>query len=124
MFWLKMEMTDETWHLVKSAPKVSGFVGGAANRPAPISEREVQAIMQQMQDGVEKPRPKVQFEVGEQLRVTEGAVCRFQCYRRGCRLRQEPSEGFRADLRSCHAGGSGFFAGRESLTCLVAPQGR
>ncbi len=74
---VEMEMTDETWHLVKSAPKVSGFVGGAANRPAPISEREVQAIMQQMQDGVEKPRPKVQFEVGEQLRVTEGPFADF-----------------------------------------------
>ncbi len=74
---VEMEMTDETWHLVKSTPKVTGFVGGSGNRPAPISEREVQSIMQQMQDGVEKPRPKVQFEVGEQLRVTEGPFADF-----------------------------------------------
>jgi len=74
---IEMEMTDETWHLVKSAPKVTGFIGGSGNRPAPISEREVQFIMQQMQDGVEKPRPKVLFEVGEQLRVTEGPFADF-----------------------------------------------
>lgn len=74
---IEMEMTDETWHLVKSAPKVTGFIGGSGNRPAPISEREVQSIMQQMQEGVEKPRPKVLFEVGEQLRVTEGPFADF-----------------------------------------------
>ncbi len=74
---IEMEMTDETWHLVKSAPKVTGFIGGSGNRPAPISEREVQSIMQQMQDGIEKPRPKVLFEVGEQLRVTEGPFADF-----------------------------------------------
>lgn len=74
---IEMEMTDDTWHLVKSAPKVTGFIGGSGNRPAPISEREVQSIMQQMQDGVEKPRPKVLFEVGEQLRVTEGPFADF-----------------------------------------------
>jgi transcription antitermination factor NusG len=71
------KLTDETWHLVKSAPKVTGFVGGSGNRPAPITEREVQSIMRQMQEGVEKPRPKVQFEVGEQLRVTEGPFTDF-----------------------------------------------
>lgn len=74
---IEMEMTDDTWHLVKSAPKVTGFIGGSGNRPAPISEREVQSIMQQMQDGVEKPRPKILFEVGEQLRVTEGPFADF-----------------------------------------------
>jgi transcriptional antiterminator NusG len=67
-----MDMTDDTWHLVKSTPKVTGFVGGMANRPAPISKKEVDAIMQQMQEGVEKPKPKVLFEVGEKVRVTDG----------------------------------------------------
>lgn len=67
-----MEMTDDTWHLVKSTPKVTGFVGGTANRPAPISKKEVDAIMQQMQEGVEKPKPKVLFEVGEKVRVIDG----------------------------------------------------
>jgi len=74
---VEMEMTDETWHLVKSAPKVTGFVGGSGNRPAPISEKEVQSIMQQMQEGVEKPRPKILFEVGEQLRVIDGPFADF-----------------------------------------------
>jgi len=74
---VEMEMTDESWHLVKSTPKVTGFVGGTGNRPTPISEREAQAIMQQMQEGVEKPKPKVLFEVGEVLRVTEGPFADF-----------------------------------------------
>lgn len=69
---VEMEMTDETWHLVKSTPKVTGFVGGTANRPAPISKKEVEAIMQQIQEGVEKPKPKVLFEVGEKVRVIDG----------------------------------------------------
>ncbi|WP_028536232.1 transcription termination/antitermination protein NusG [Paludibacterium yongneupense] len=69
---VEMEMTDETWHLVKSTPKVTGFVGGTANRPAPISKKEVDAIMQQIQEGVEKPKPKVLFEVGERVRVIDG----------------------------------------------------
>ncbi len=69
---VQMEMDDATWHLVKSTPKVTGFVGGTANKPAPISEREVQAILQQIQEGVEKPKPKVLFEVGELVRVIDG----------------------------------------------------
>jgi len=65
-------MTDDTWHLVKSTPKVTGFIGGTSTRPTPISEKEVASIMQQIQEGVEKPKPKVLFEVGEAVRVTEG----------------------------------------------------
>ena len=72
-----MEMTDETWHLVKSIPKVSGFIGGTAMKPTPISQKEVDNIMQQMQAGVEKPRPKVLFEVGEVVRVKEGPFTDF-----------------------------------------------
>ncbi len=68
----QMDMTDETWHLVKSTPKVTGFVGGSGNKPTPISDKEVAAILQQIQEGVEKPKPKVLFEVGESVRVTEG----------------------------------------------------
>ena len=74
---VEMEMNDETWHLVKSTPKVTGFVGGTANKPTPISEKEVEKIMQQMQDGVEKPRPKVLFEPGEVVRVKEGPFTDF-----------------------------------------------
>ena len=72
-----MEMDDETWHLVKSTPKVTGFVGGTANKPTPITEKEVQTILEQMQEGVEKPRPKVLFEVGEMVRVKEGPFTDF-----------------------------------------------
>ena len=74
---VEMEMNDESWHLVKSTPKVTGFVGGTANKPTPISEKEVDKIMQQMQDGVEKPRPKVLFEPGEIVRVKEGPFTDF-----------------------------------------------
>ena len=74
---VEMEMTDETWHLVKNTQKVTGFVGGTATRPTPISEKEVQNILHQIQEGVEKPRPKVLFEVGEAVRVKEGPFADF-----------------------------------------------
>jgi transcriptional antiterminator NusG len=74
---VQMDMTDETWHLVKSTPKVTGFVGGTATKPTPISEKEVANILHQVQEGVEKPRPKVLFEVGEAVRVTEGPFTDF-----------------------------------------------
>ncbi len=74
---VEMEMTDESWHLVKNTPKVTGFLGGSAMKPTPISEKEVKLIMQQMQAGVEKPRPKVLFEVGEAVRVKEGPFTDF-----------------------------------------------
>ncbi|PZO24408.1 MAG: transcription termination/antitermination protein NusG, partial [Betaproteobacteria bacterium] len=70
-------MTDDSWHLVKNTPKVTGFVGGTGNRPTPISQKEVDKIMQQMQEGAEKPRPKVLYEVGEMVRVKEGPFADF-----------------------------------------------
>ena len=73
----EMEMTDDSWHLVKSTPRVTGFIGGTANRPLPITQREVDAIMQQIQTGGEKPKPKVQFEVGQRIRVNEGPFADF-----------------------------------------------
>jgi transcriptional antiterminator NusG len=74
---VQMDMNDETWHLVKSTPKVTGFVGGSATKPTPISEKEVQNILHQIQEGVEKPKPKVLFEVGEAVRVREGPFTDF-----------------------------------------------
>jgi transcriptional antiterminator NusG len=74
---VEMEMTDETWHLIKNTPKVTGFVGGSSTRPTPISEKEVQNILHQIQEGVEKPKPKVLFEVGEAVRVKEGPFTDF-----------------------------------------------
>jgi transcriptional antiterminator NusG len=75
--FVEMVMDDDTWHLVKHTNKVTGFVGGAKNRPAPISEAEVQKIVNQMQDGSEKPRHKVEFMVGELVRVKEGPFTDF-----------------------------------------------
>ena len=73
---VKMELEDETWHLVKNAPKVTGFLGGGG-KPQPISETEALRIMNQVQEGVERPKPSIQFEVGEQVRVTDGPFTSF-----------------------------------------------
>ena len=69
---VQMDMNDETWHLVKDVPRVMGFIGGTSDRPAPITEREAQAILDRVQEGVEKPRPKVLYEPGEVVRITDG----------------------------------------------------
>jgi transcriptional antiterminator NusG len=69
---VEMEMTDESWHLVKDVPKVMGFIGGTAARPAPISTKEADVILNRVQEGVDKPRPKVLFEPGEMVRVVDG----------------------------------------------------
>jgi transcriptional antiterminator NusG len=69
---VEMEMDDDTWHLVKDVPKVMGFIGGTSDRPAPISEKEANAILNRVQEGVDKPKPKVLFEPGEVVRVTDG----------------------------------------------------
>ena len=69
---VEMEMTDETWHLVKDVPKVMGFIGGTAERPAAISQKEADAILNRVQEGVDKPSPKVLFEPGEMVRVVDG----------------------------------------------------
>jgi transcriptional antiterminator NusG len=74
---VEMEMNEQTWHLVKNTNKVTGFVGGTASKPTPISQAEVDKIMAQVQEGVEKPRPKVLFEVGEVVRVKEGPFTDF-----------------------------------------------
>jgi transcriptional antiterminator NusG len=69
---VQMELTDETWHLVRNIPRVLGFIGGTSDRPAPISDKEANAILNRVEEGVNKPRPKVLFEVGEVLRVVDG----------------------------------------------------
>ena len=69
---VQMEMDDETWHLVKEVPKVLGFIGGTPERPAAISDREANQILRRVEEGVDKPRPKVLFEPGEVVRVTDG----------------------------------------------------
>lgn len=69
---VEMELNDDTWHLVKETPRVMGFIGGKADKPAPISEAEANEIMQRVEEGVEKPRPKTLFEPGEMVRVIDG----------------------------------------------------
>jgi transcriptional antiterminator NusG len=69
---VQMELTDETWHLVKDVPRVLGFIGGTSDRPASISEKEAMSILNRVEDGVNKPRPKTMFEVGEVIRVIDG----------------------------------------------------
>ena len=74
---VEMDMADDTWHLVKHTSKVTGFVGGARNRPAPISPAEVAKIVNQMQEGIDKPKPKVEWTVGELVRVKDGPFTDF-----------------------------------------------
>ena len=73
---VKMDMTDETWHLVKNTPRVTGFLG-ARERPTPITEAEAQRILRQVTEGVEKPRSSISYEVGEQVRVIDGPFASF-----------------------------------------------
>ena len=73
---VKMEMTDETWHLVMNTPKVTGFLGGKG-RPSPITEAEAMRIQRQVQEGIERPKPAVIFEIGEQVRVSDGPFTSF-----------------------------------------------
>lgn len=74
---VEMELSDETWHLVKSTPRVTGFLGGVGNRPSPLPPREVDAILKRMQGDGEKPRPKVEFQTGESVRVIQGPFADF-----------------------------------------------
>ena len=73
---VKMDLSDETWHLVKDTPKVTGFLGGKG-RPSPITEAEAARIMKQVQEGIERPKPSITFEVGEQVRVSDGPFTSF-----------------------------------------------
>ncbi|GGF29869.1 transcription termination/antitermination protein NusG [Aliidongia dinghuensis] len=74
---LKMDLTDDTWHLVKNTPKVTGFLGGKGLRPAPITEAEATRIMKQVQEGIERPKRSIVYEVGDQVRVCDGPFTSF-----------------------------------------------
>ena len=69
---VQMEMNDDTWHMIKDMPRVLGFIGGTSDKPAPISEAEANSILQRVEEGVDKPTPKVMFEAGEVIRVIDG----------------------------------------------------
>lgn len=74
---VQMEMDDEAWHLVKDVPKVMGFIGGSSGKPFPLSDKEAEAILGRMQEGVDSPKPKILFEVGELVRVIDGPFADF-----------------------------------------------
>ncbi len=74
---VQMEMSEDTWHLVKSTPKVLGFIGGTPDKPAPISEKEANSILNRVEEAVEKPKPKTLYEPGEAVRITEGPFADF-----------------------------------------------
>ena len=113
-------MTDDTWHLVKSTPKVTGFVGGTANKPTPISQKEVDAILQQVQEGVEKPRPKVLFEMGEAVRVKEGPFTDFHGNVEDVNYEKSKLRVSVTIFGRVDAGGAGFRAGREGVGRVTA----
>ena len=73
---IKVQMDDEIWHLIKDTPRVTGFLG-ASNKPTPVSEKEAQAIIQQVQEGIERPRPSVTFDIGEEVKVADGPFASF-----------------------------------------------
>ncbi|MCX7946821.1 MAG: transcription termination/antitermination protein NusG [Hydrogenophilus sp.] len=74
---VEMELNDDTWHLVKSLPRVAGFIGGSPTKPAPLSEKEAQALLTQIEEGGERPKPRVIFEVGETVRIKDGPFADF-----------------------------------------------
>jgi transcriptional antiterminator NusG len=74
---VEMEMDDQTWHLIRSIPKVLGFIGGTSDKPAPITAKEAETILQRVQDSSDKPKPKILFEIGEVVRVIDGPFADF-----------------------------------------------
>ena len=106
---------DESWHLIKETPKVMGFIGGTAERPLPIQDHEADVILRRVQDGVDKPKPKVLFEPGHGRPVQ-----RLQRRGRGSQLRKEPPARGGVDLRPVHPGGAGVRPGRKGLTRVFA----
>lgn len=74
---IKMEMNDQAWHLVKNTPKVTGFLGAGGNKPQPITEAEAMRLLKQVEEGADRPRPGISFEIGEQVRVSDGPFNSF-----------------------------------------------
>ena len=111
---VKMDLSDETWHLVKNTPKVTGFLGGRG-RPVPISEAEAGRIMRQVQEGIERPKPSITFEIGEQVRVCRRTLHLVQRLCRRSRRGEGAAQGGGVDLRPRDAGRARIFAGGEGL---------
>ncbi len=73
----KLDMDDDVWHMIKNTPKVSGFLGSGGNKPVPITQKEAERMMKQMQEGVERPRPSIVYDIGEEVKVTDGPFASF-----------------------------------------------
>jgi len=73
----KLELNDHVWHMIKDTPKVSGFLGTGGNKPVPITEREAQRLIQQVQEGIDRPRPSVVYDIGEEVKVVDGPFASF-----------------------------------------------
>ena len=111
---VKMKLTDEAFHLIKNTPKVTGFLG-AENKPMPISESEAMRILHQVQEGVERPKASVSFEIGENVRVADGPFASFSGVVEEIDEGALAREGRGVDLRPRHAGRTGIRSGREGL---------
>ena len=112
---VKMDLTDEAYHLIKNTPKVTGFLG-ADNKPMPISEAEAQRILHQVQEGIERPKPSVTFEMGEQVRVSDGPFASFNGVVEEVDEGALAREGRGVDLRPRHPGRAGIRPGGEAVS--------
>ena len=112
---VEMELNDETWHLVKETPRVMGFIGGKADRPAPLTENEAKAILDRVESGGDKATPKTIYEPGELVRVTDGPFNDFNGVVESVNYEKSRLVVGSHDLRSLHAGGTRLRAGREGL---------
>ncbi len=112
---VEMEMSDAAWHVVKNTPKVTGFVG-TGKKPTPLSEEEVNQILEQVVTAKEKPKPKYVFEKGEQVRITDGPFTNFTGVVDEVNLDRNTPEGHGHDLRPADAGRAGVLSGSENLT--------
>ena len=117
---VKMDLTDDVYHLIKNTPKVTGFLG-TDKKPMPISEAEADRILQQVQEGIERPKPSVSFEVGEQVRVSDGPFASFNGCGRGSGRSPLAGEGGGVDLRPRHPGGAGICPGGEAIRVSLCP---
>ena len=111
---VEMELTDDTWHLVRSTPKVTGFVGSGA-KPVALPAEEVEGILKQMEEGAEKPKLKSTFQKGDKVRVIEGPFVNFQGIDRRSQPGAREAQGDGGDLRADDAGGARVLPGGEAL---------
>lgn len=118
---VQMEMNEATWHLIKDTPRVMGFIGGTADKPAPITEKEAEAILRRVADSGDKPKPKTLFEPGEMVRVVDGPFADFGGVVEEVNYEKKPYPGCCDHLRSLHPGRAGVQSGREGITDISIP---